>query len=163
MKLKLIILSCLAVIVIAAVVFRTAALGTLKAKGYLSYTPAEAQVLAYDMCSQCHDTEKIVKYCSRCGPPIIVVVHNMKTLTQLDMDRGKSDLVNLTDAQSVAIAQVWNAMVGNWEDTWRKKDIIKLLEEDKALIKLADTPVDERPIEAALKGEAAPGAYKEVQ
>ncbi|HHL39709.1 MAG TPA: hypothetical protein ENJ37_04325 [Deltaproteobacteria bacterium] len=155
--------AAVAVAAVAVLVFYgDAVLGRLKADGYLPYTAEEAQVLAYDLCSQCHSTEKITKYCSRCGPPIIVVVHNMKTITRLDQGRGKR-VENMTDAQAVAIAQVWNALVGNWEDTWRRKDIVKLLEGDEALLELLDTPPDSRPIESALREKTAPGAYKEVQ
>ncbi len=152
-----------AVSALFAALFWDSAVARLKAEGLLSYTPEEAQELAFTKCSQCHSSERVSKYCFRCGPPLIVVVHNMKTLIELERKRGKKSIESFTDAQAVAIAQVWNALVGNWEDTWRRKDIIKLLEGDEALLKLLDTPVSERPIESALSGKHAPGAYKEIQ
>lgn len=163
MKTKLIILVGLAAVLIVAGVFWGTAVGRLKAQGYIAYTPAEAEALAYTKCGQCHNTEKIAKYCMRCGPPLIVVVHNMRSLINLERERGRHGLESYTDAQAVAIAQVWNAQVGNWEYTWRKQDIAKLLEGDNALLKLLDMPVNERPIEVALAGKTAPGAYKEEQ
>ena len=39
----------------------------LLARGYLDYTPEEAMEMAYKRCTTCHDSEKIIKYCSRCG------------------------------------------------------------------------------------------------
>ncbi|MBI5587058.1 MAG: hypothetical protein HY889_01675 [Deltaproteobacteria bacterium] len=161
MKTKIIILVGLAVLLAFAGVFWRDALEKLKADGYMAYTPAEAEALAYTKCGQCHNTDRIAKYCMRCGPPLIVVVHNMKSLIRLEREKGRHGLESYTDAQAVAIAQVWNAQVGNWEDTWRAKDLAKLLEGDKALLKLLDTPVKQRPIEAALAGRTAPGAYKE--
>jgi len=163
MKTKAIILVVIAVALAFVGVFWRDAVDRLKADGYMAYSPAEAEVLAYSKCSQCHNSERIAKYCLRCGPPLIVVVHNMKSLIQIERDKGRRGIEHYTDAQAVVIAQVWNALVGNWEDTWRKKDLEKLLEGDKALLKLLDTPVKQRPIETALAGKAAPGAYKEVQ
>jgi hypothetical protein len=61
----------------------------------------------------------------------------------------------------IAITQVWNGLVGNWEPDWGNKDINKLLQGDQALIRLAETPVDQRPIEMALKNKRAPGSHKE--
>lgn len=163
MKTKIIILVALAVVLAFAGVFWRDALSRLKAGGYMAYTPAEAQTLAYSKCGQCHDTERIAKYCMRCGPPLIVVVHNMKALIRMEREKGRRGIEGYTDAQAVAIAEVWNALVGNWEYTWRKQDLVKLLEDDKALLKLLDTPVKERPIEVALAGKTASGAYKEEQ
>lgn len=153
----------LAVVLAFAGVFWRDAVEKLKADGYMAYTPAEAQVLAYTKCGQCHDTDRIAKYCMRCGPPLIVVVHNMKAVIGAERAKGRHGMEGYTDAQAVAIAQVWNALVGNWEDTWRRQDLVKLLEGDVALIKLLDTPVKQRAIEAALAGKTASGAYKEAQ
>lgn len=68
-----------------------------------------------------------------------------------------------SDAEVVAITQVWNGLVGNWEPDWATKDINKLLQGDHALIRLAETPLKGRPIEMALKDKNAPGAHKEIQ
>lgn len=163
MKTKIILLVVLAVILAVIGVFWRDAVDKLKADGYMAYTPAEAEQLAYSKCSQCHNSERIAKYCLRCGPPLIVVVHNMKSLIRLEREKGRHGLESYTDSQAVAIAQVWNALVGNWEYTWRKQDLVKLLEGDQALLKLLDTPLEQRPIEVALAGKTAPGAYKEVQ
>lgn len=163
MKKKIILLVVLAVVLAVVGVFWRDAVDKLKSGGYMAYTPAEAELLAYSKCSQCHNTERIAKYCLRCGPPLIVVVHNMKSLIRLAREKGRHGLEGYTDSQAVAIAQVWNAQVGNWEYTWRKQDLVKLLEGDKALLKLLDTPLKQRPIEVALAGKSAPGAYKEVQ
>jgi uncharacterized cupin superfamily protein len=78
------------------------------------------------------------------------------------MNKNGADYRQLSDSESVAIAQVWNALVGNWEHDFRQKDLIKMLQGDVALIKLVKTPKEERPIEAALKGKKAPGAYREI-
>ncbi len=137
--------------------------GELKAKGYLEYTPEEAMELAYARCTTCHSEEKMLKYCSRCGPPFIVVVHYMKKYIDIAQKKGGVDVKQLTDSEAIAITQVWNAVVGNWEGDWRKKDLKKLLENDTALVKFLDVPPEERPIERALKGKAAPGAYKYQQ
>ncbi len=155
--------SVAALLVVLGLIFWDTAVAKLKAQGILKYTPQEAQELAFTLCSQCHSSERVSKYCFRCGPPLIVVVHNMRTMIEAEKRRGKKNLESFTDAQAVAIAQVWNALVGNWEDTWRRKDLIKLLQGDEALLKLLDTPISERPIEVALSGEHAPGAYKEIQ
>src|SRR3989338_5722612 len=40
----------------------------IKARGYIEYSSDEAKVLALEKCTQCHDTERILKYCHRCGP-----------------------------------------------------------------------------------------------
>lgn len=134
---------------------------TAKAKGYLSYTPAEAVTLAYNRCTTCHDEQKIVKYCARCGPPFIVVIHFMRKNVEIATSQGKN-VEPFSDAELVTITQVWNALVGNWESDWPRKDIKKLLRGDRALIHLFETPVEERPIEMALKNKSAPGSYKEV-
>jgi hypothetical protein len=54
-----------------------------KAMGYIAYTPDEAIALAYERCSTCHTEEKMLKYCSRCGPPFIVVAHFMKKYIEI--------------------------------------------------------------------------------
>ncbi|MEE9614293.1 MAG: hypothetical protein V3W31_04975, partial [Thermodesulfobacteriota bacterium] len=153
-------LAFVAVLAVSSYLGRDYALGWLKAAGHMEYTLEEAQELAYTKCTQCHSAENITKYCFRCGPPFIVVVHNMKRLIAVEKAGGKKALEGLTDAQAVTIAQVWNALVGNWEDTWRKQDIVKLLDGDQALIDLADVPISERSIETRLSEKTAPGVYK---
>lgn len=132
-----------------------------KARGYLSYTPAEATTLAYERCTTCHGADKIVKYCSRCGPPFVVTIHFMRKYVEIANTQGK-DIPPFSDAEIVAIAQVWNGLVGNWEGDWPRKDIRKLLGNDRALIRLFETPVNERPIEVVLQEKVAPGSYKEI-
>ncbi|MFV2081899.1 MAG: hypothetical protein ACC669_08530 [bacterium] len=134
---------------------------TAKAKGYLPYTPAEAITLAYNRCTTCHEEEKIIKYCARCGPPFIVVIHFMRKNVEIANSQGKN-VKPFSDAELITITQVWNALVGNWESDWPRKDIKKLLGGDRALIRLFETPVAERPIEVALREKNAPGSYKEV-
>jgi hypothetical protein len=132
-----------------------------KAMGYIAYTPDEAIALAYQRCSTCHTEEKMLKYCSRCGPPFIVVAHFMKKYTEIT--NAQNNAVNLKqfrDAEIVAIAQAWNALIGNWESDWPEKDLRKLLGKDQALIDLLATPAGQRPIEAALKNKLAPGSYR---
>lgn len=132
-----------------------------KAMGYVAYTPEEATELAYRRCAGCHAEDKILKYCTRCGPPFIVVTHNMRRY--IDLSNAQNADLNLrqfTDAEIVAISQVWNALIGNWEGDWPTKDLRKLLGNDKALIRLLNTPVSDRYIEAALEGKSAPGAYE---
>ena len=132
-----------------------------KAMGYIAYTPDEAIKLAYERCSTCHSEEKMLKYCTRCGPPFIVVAHFMKKYTEITNAQNKDlNLKQFSDAEIVAIAQARNALIGNWESDWPEKDLRKLLDKDKALIDLLATPVTKRPIEAALKDKRAPGAYK---
>ena len=138
------------------------ALQGLKLRGYLSYTPDEALELAYDRCTTCHSGEKILKYCSRCGPPFIVVVHYMKKYIELEEAKDVG-VRRLTDAEAVAITQVWNAIVGNWEGDWRNQDLVKLLADDEALVELLEVPVRARPIESALEGKSAPGSYRKEQ
>jgi len=138
------------------------ALNTAKLKGYIPYTPEEATTLAYTRCTSCHQIEKILQYCSRCGPPFSVVTHTMKKYVEM-ANLEKKQVEQFTDAELIAITQVWNALVGNWEADWRKKDIKRLLGTDQAMIDLMDTPVEDRPIEMALRDKTAPGAYKEIQ
>lgn len=130
-----------------------------KAKGYISYSADEALELAYTKCSNCHTEEKMLKYCSRCGPPFIVVTHFMRKYIDIAQSQG-IEIEQFTDSEIVAIAQAWNALIGNWESDWPQKDIKKLLEGDQALIRLLETPIEDRPIEAELKDKAAPGAYQ---
>lgn len=134
----------------------------LKADGWLEYTPDEAVTLAYTKCGTCHSIDKITKYCFRCGPPFVVVVHNMKTFISMEKGKpGKEALADITAAESVAIAQVWNALIGNWEEGWRKEDLKRLMKGDDALIKLLDTPPSQRKIEQALYKKSIPGTHKE--
>ena len=135
-------------------------LAEAKYRGYLSYTPDEAVTLAYSRCTTCHPAEKMLKYCSRCGPPFIVVAHSMKKYTELMILKG-GNFKPFSDAEAIAITQVWNGLVGNWEPDWGSKDIHKLLQGDQALIRLAETPIEKRPIEMALKNKQAPGSHKE--
>lgn len=135
-------------------------LAKAKYRGYLAYTPDEAVTLAYSRCTTCHPAEKMLKYCARCGPPFVVVSQSMKKYTELMILKG-GNFKPFSDAEAVAITQVWNALVGNWEPDWGTKDIKKLLQNDQALIRLAETPVEKRPIEMALKNKQAPGSHKE--
>ncbi|GMR18808.1 MAG: hypothetical protein BMS9Abin33_1251 [Gammaproteobacteria bacterium] len=130
-------------------------------RGYLSYTPEAAVTLAYDRCTTCHGDEKIVKYCPRCGPPFIVTVGFMRKYVELSNIQGKK-IRPFSDAELVAITQVWNGLVGNWESDWPRKDIRKLLRGDRALLDLFETPVEERTIEIVLQDKVAPGSYKEI-
>ena len=133
----------------------------IKAKGYIAYTPQEAIELAYNRCSTCHSEEKMLKYCSRCGPPFIVVTHFMKKYTEITNARNLDiNLPQFSDAEISAITQTWNALIGNWESDWPIEDLRKLLGNDHALIELLELPPEQRPIEAALKHKRAPGAYR---
>lgn len=133
-----------------------------KAKGYLAYSPEEAVALAYRRCTGCHTEEKIVKYCARCGPPFVVVAHFMKKYIEITNQQNNGITVEtFTDAELVAITQVWNGLIGNWESDWPRKDLKKLLAGDRSLIRLLETPVVQRPIEMKLKGQSAPGSYKQ--
>ena len=134
----------------------------VKARGILPYTADEAVALAYRRCAGCHDDDKITKYCARCGPPFVVVTHFMKKYVEVSRSQG-SAIAQFTDAELVAIVQVWNGLVGNWEADWRQQDLQKLIEENKVLTDLLATPVEKRKIEAALQGKHAPGSYKEVK
>lgn len=132
-----------------------------KARGIIAYTTQEATDMAYDRCTSCHAEDKMLKYCSRCGPPFIVVAHFMKRYVELTNANNKGVWIEpFTDAEIVAIAQAWNGLVGNWESDWPAKDLVKLLDGDQALIRLLGTPVEKRPIEASLKGKSAPGSYQ---
>ena len=131
-----------------------------KYRGYLEYTPNEAVTLAYSRCTGCHEIEKTLKFCATCGPPFAITIHSMKKYIEV-MNKNGADYRQFSDSELVAITQVWNALVGNWEHDFRQKDLIKMLQGDVALIKLVKTPKEERPIEAALKGKKAPGAYRE--
>lgn len=135
-------------------------LAEAKYRGYLAYTPDEAVSLAYSRCTTCHPAEKMLKYCSRCGPPFVVVSHSMKKYTELMIQKGGT-FKPFSDAEVVAITQVWNGLVGNWEPDWATKDISRLLQGDQALIRLAETPIEKRPIEMAMKNKQAPGSHKE--
>lgn len=130
-------------------------------RGYLSYTPEAAITLAYDRCTTCHGEEKIIKYCPRCGPPFIVAIRYMRKYIELSNIQGKK-IRQFSDAELVAITQVWNGLVGNWEGDWPRQDIRKLLGSDRALRDLFETPVEERPIEVVLQHKVAPGSYKEI-
>lgn len=135
-------------------------LAEAKYRGYLPYTTDEAVTIAYSRCSTCHSADKMLRYCARCGPPFIVVSHSMKKYVELMNQKG-ADTRPFSDAEIVAITQVWNGLVGNWEPGWGAKNIKKLLQDDTALIRLLDTPLEGRPIELALKNKSAPGAHKE--
>jgi len=126
-------------------------LKTAKANGYLEYTPMEAYELARKICTQCHTDERIKLYCPRCGPPFVAVVPHMQTF--IDNYRNtKPNLKfhNITEHQAVAIVQVWNALVGNWESDFREQDIFKLIGHYDKLKELYKTPVKDRKIEYAL-------------
>ncbi len=133
-----------------------------KSMGYLPYSPEEATALAYNRCTVCHRAEKILQYCSRCGPPFVVVAHSMKKYIELSKLDSKK-IKQFSDAELIAIIQVWNGLVGNWESDWRKEDLKKLLQNDQTLIRFLDTPLKDRPIEEALKSSTAPGSYKEIK
>ncbi len=134
-------------------------LGRIKAEGYIEYTPDEAMALAYDRCGGCHEVDKIVKYCPRCGPPFIIVSNFMKKYVEVSNSQG-AGIRQFTDPELAAIIQVWNALVGNWEGEWRPEDLRKMLYNSDALIALLETPPEKRPIESALKHKAAPSSYK---
>ncbi|MCF6210279.1 MAG: hypothetical protein L3K24_06340 [Gammaproteobacteria bacterium] len=136
-------------------------LAEAKSMGYLPYSPEEATTLAYSRCTTCHEAGKILQYCSRCGPPFVVVSHSMRKYIELNNLESET-IKNFTDAELIAITQVWNALIGNWESNWRQKDIKRLLQNDHALIRFAETPLEGRPIEAALMHKSAPGSYKEI-
>ena len=155
------ILGATALIVIVPNSLGRALIKEAKASGYIAYTPEEAIALAYERCSTCHSEEKMLKYCSRCGPPFIVVAHFMKKYTEITNAQNKHiNLEQFSDAEIVAIAQAWNALIGNWESDWPERDLRKLLAKDRALIDLLALPVEQRPIEAALRDKRAPGSYR---
>ena len=136
-------------------------LAEAKSMGYLAYSPQEATTLAYNRCTTCHEAEKILQYCSRCGPPFVVVSHSMRKYIELSNLESEA-VKQFTDAELIAITQVWNALIGNWESDWRQEDIIRLLKNDRALIRFVETPLQDRPIETALMHKSAPGSYKEI-
>lgn len=129
-------------------------------QGYLAYTPDEAVTIAYTRCSTCHTADKMLKYCARCGPPFIVVAHSMKKYVELS-NQKQQRFRPFSDAEMVAITQAWNGLVGNWESGWGEKNLRKLLQGDAALIRLLETPLEQRTIELALQNKTAPGAYRE--
>lgn len=137
-------------------------LSEAKARGVLAYTADEAVSLAYNRCSGCHEEDKITKYCARCGPPFIVVANFMNKYVEVTNSRGGA-IRPFTSPELVAIIQVWNGLVGNWEADWRHEDLKRLLKSDKALLALLETPLEKRPIEMALKDKSAPGSYKEYE
>ncbi|MBF0293382.1 MAG: hypothetical protein HQK86_14630 [Nitrospinae bacterium] len=130
---------------------KDAVLGAMKANGYIDYTPQEAYKLARRICTQCHSDERIKLYCPRCGPPFVAVVPHMQGFI-LNYKVTKPDLMieNITEVQAVAIVQVWNALVGNWEMDFREKDMEKLVGRYPLLLALYRTPVEKRPVESAL-------------
>lgn len=130
---------------------RDSALESMKANGYIAYTPSEAYKLARRICTQCHSDERIKLYCPRCGPPFVALVPHMQIIIQ-NYRTTKPELVieNITEFQAVAIVQVWNALVGNWEKDFRDRDIERLVGRYPDLLTLARTPVENRPIESAL-------------
>lgn len=132
------------------------------AKGYIPYSPKEAKELAYKRCSTCHSIEKILEKCPKCDPPFIVLTQDAKKHINSHNAMNKNPKIKqLTDAEIVAIVQVWNGLVGNWESVWRKEDIQKFLGDDQVLLKLLDTPIEQRMIEMAMKKEKSPkGLHK---
>ncbi|VAX21375.1 hypothetical protein MNBD_NITROSPINAE01-1498 [hydrothermal vent metagenome] len=122
-----------------------------KASGYIEYTPIEAFDLAKDICTQCHTEDRIRMYCPRCGPPFVAVVPHMQTFVDnYRKTKPKLKVKGMTEPQAVAIVQVYNAIVGNWETDFREQDILKLIGGYELLSKLFLTPVEDRPIEYAL-------------
>ncbi len=127
-------------------------MGEIKARGIIEYNVAEAVEMATNKCSQCHAIDQIKRYCDRCGPPFIVVVHNMRKyeIPQRRNRDSKLKISDITDSQAAAIVQVWNATIGNWEKGFKREDIERLLEGDKPLIALLNTPFEKRKIESSL-------------
>lgn len=124
-----------------------------KAEGYVAYTPGEAYDMANRICTQCHSTERIKKYCMRCGPPFIVLVPHMQTFIQnYRVSKPGLKIENITESQAAVIVQVWNALVGNWEADFREADIIKMLGDYEILKTLYRVPPEKRYIEMALMG-----------
>ncbi len=136
-----------------------------KAKGYMEYTPLEAKKLAEIRCSQCHQLERIAKYCRRCGPPFVVVMTHMERLMSQHQSRNpKKEILGLTKHQEVAVVQVWNALVGNWEADFRREDLVNMVGKHNGhLLALLDTPIEKRPIESGLmkSGQRLKGVYEE--
>ncbi len=127
------------------------AIAEAKANGYMQYTPAEAYTLAMQTCTQCHTDERIKKYCQRCGPPFIAVVPHMQSfIDNYRVSKPNLKVHNITESQAVAIVQVWNAIIGNWEKDFREQDIYKLVGNYPHLKALYKIPVKDRPIESAL-------------
>jgi hypothetical protein len=152
----------LATVLLIAWLSKDTVLSEMKSRGYLEYTPDEAISLAYSKCSGCHNSAQITNYCFRCGPPFIVVVRNMRELLALEKSRpGREGLHDISDAEAVTIVQVWNALIGNWEEGWRKEDLIKMLQDDTALIDLVSVSPSDRKIEAALFGKKVAGAARD--
>lgn len=124
-----------------------------KAAGYVEYEPMEAYKMANTICTQCHTNERIKMYCPRCGPPFVAVVPHMQAfIDNYKVTKPDLEITNITEAQAVAIVQVWNALVGNWESDFREQDILKLIGGYRQLAALYKTPVAERRIESALAG-----------
>ena len=135
----------------------------IKARGYMEYSPNDAKALAMEKCTQCHDTERILKYCHRCGPPFIAVVpHMRKFLEEYKAREPHKKFFDITDYQASAVVQTWNALVGNWEGDFRKDDLLKLIGNNKILIDLSNIPIEKRKIEYALltKGGKIKGTYE---
>jgi hypothetical protein len=119
-----------------------------KANGYMPYAPMEAYELAHRICTQCHSDERIKMYCPRCGPPFVAVVpHMQKFIENYKMTKPNLRYMTITEPQAVAIVQVWNALVGNWEKDFREQDMLKLIGHYDRLVALYKTPVEKRPIE----------------
>jgi hypothetical protein len=136
----------------------------IKARGYIEYTIDEAKTLALQRCTQCHDTERILKYCHRCGPPFVAVIPTMKNfIEQYKMKESYRHVQEMKGYQKSVIAQVWNAWVGNWEGDFKREDMLKMIGNDKILLELYNTPVEKRKIEYAMKkkGDKAKGSYEQ--
>lgn len=128
-------------------------IGEAKASGIIPYEPVEAYTLAKRICTQCHTDERIKKYCERCGPPFVAVVPHMQSfIDNYRTAKPELKVENITEVQAVAIVQVWNAIIGNWEKDFREQDMLKLIGSYKLLAKLYLTPIEKRPIEMALMG-----------
>jgi len=145
----------LLVVIVAGVIIPNPVKGLIlseaKASGYVEYTPMEAYHLAKTICTQCHSVERIKLYCPRCGPPFVAVVPHMQTfIDNFRKSKPEMEFMNVTQPQAVAIVQVWNALVGNWEADFREQDILKLIGQYDMLADLYKTPVEQRPIEYAL-------------
>lgn len=130
-------------------------IGEIKARGLMEYTAEESIEMAVKKCTQCHTIDNVKNYCDRCGPPFIVVIHSMRkyAIPAWKQKYPDSKISEITDSQAVAITQVWNATIGNWEKGWNKKDLEKLLEGDQPLLVLLNTPSEERRIERAISKE----------
>src|SRR3989338_8049398 len=75
----------------------------IKARGYIEYSSDEAKVLALEKCTQCHDTERILKYCHRCGPPFIAVIpHMRKFLEEYKVREPHKKFSDITDYQKIS-------------------------------------------------------------